>query len=315
MKTQDFKFASVDIGSNSFLLLLCHANPTGITKIENDIIEIVRLGQGLSTGKKFLLEALERAQKTLERFKAKIDSFQPDVVLAKATAAARIAENSSSLLKIGNDLSLPIEVIPGEQEAKITYQGVFWGRTTAESEYNLLIDIGGASTELIVGRGLAIEFSISLPFGAVLLTERFIKSDPVSADEVQKLDLEISDQIKKTVDAITKYPIKNVIAVAGTPTTLVEILVGKYDAAKIDGFALSIDQVRDLENKLKVRTTVQKIEELKVPKGRADILYAGAVLLRKIIEATKVDQVAVSTRGVRHGIVADYFLSDPKVIR
>lgn len=315
MKTDDFKFASIDIGSNSFLLLLCQANPAGITKFENDVVEIVRLGQGLSSSKKFLPEALERAQKTLERFKAMIDSYQPDVILAKATAAARIAENSSSLLKIGQDLSLPIEVIPGDQEAKITYQGVFWGRDSAKSEYNLLIDIGGASTEIIVGRGLAIEFSISLPFGAVLLTERFIKSDPVSDDEEQKLNSEIGDQIKKAVDSISKYPIKNVIAVAGTPTALVEILLGKFDAAKIEGFALSIDQVQDLESKLKARTTVQRIEELQVPKGRADILYAGTVLLRKIIEAIKIDKVVVSTRGVRHGIIADFFLNDSKLAR
>ena len=315
MKTDKFKIASVDIGSNSFLLLLCEANQTGIFRIENDVIEIVRLGQGLSDNKKFLPEALLRAQKTLERFKVLIDGFQPDIILAKATAAARVAENRLNLLKIGDDLSMPIEVIPGEQEAKMTYQGVFWGQSSAKADYNLLIDIGGGSTELIIGRGLDIEFSISLPFGAVFLTEKFIKNELVSAEEERNLISEINDKIEKALVKIAKFPIKNVIAVAGTPTTLVEIIIGKFDATKINGYALSLEQIRSLEKKLKESTIAQRIAELGVPKGRADILYAGTVILRKIVEATKTNQVTVSTRGVRHGIVADYFLSDPKTIK
>tara|TARA_B110001454_G_scaffold219198_1_gene251458 strand:- start:26336 stop:27262 length:927 start_codon:yes stop_codon:yes gene_type:complete len=303
------KIATIDIGSNSFLLLLCHANENGITSIEKDVVEIVRLGQGLATNKKFLPEALLRAETTLKKFKAMIDDFRPDVILPKATAAARIAENRQDLLNIGKKLGLDIETIPGEQEAKVTYQGVFWGQKTDESGYNLLIDIGGGSTELIVGKGSRIEYSISIPFGAVLLTEKLIKNHPVTLDDEKALLEVIESGIAPAIKAISKFPIKTVLAVAGTPTTLAQIILGGYDDKKINGYSLASEKLLDLENNLKIRSVEQRIQELGVPKGRADILYSGALLLRKIIEAVNLKSVTVSTRGVRHGIVADYFLS------
>ncbi|MBL7557745.1 MAG: Ppx/GppA family phosphatase [Bdellovibrionaceae bacterium] len=309
MKTKDLKIATIDIGSNSFLLLLCTANQSGISTIQKDVVEIVRLGQGLAKNKKFLPEALDRARNTLTTFKKMIDEFQPDIVLPKATAAARIAENRADLLSIGKNLGLEIETIPGEQEAKVTYQGVFWGQKTDETGYNLLIDIGGGSTELIVGKGANIEYSVSIPFGAVLLTERFIKSHPVVSDDEMNLEKEIDAGIAGALNSIAKFPVKTVLAVAGTPTTLVQIILGGYDDARINGYSLTLEKLLELEGKLKSRTVEQRITELGVPKGRADILYAGAVLLRKIITSVKLKEVKVSTRGVRHGIVADYFLS------
>lgn len=309
MKKKDLKIATIDIGSNSFLLLLCMANQEGISTITKDVVEIVRLGQGLATNKKFLPEALDRAKSTLTIFKKMIDEFQPDIILPKATAAARIAENREDLLTIGKNLGLQIETIPGEQEAKITYQGVFWGQKTDETGYNLLIDIGGGSTELIVGKGANIEYSVSIPFGAVLLTERFVKNHPINFDEAKNLEIEIETGIANSLNSIAKFPIKTVLAVAGTPTTLAQMILGGYDDAKINGYLLSLEKLSELEGQLKSRTVEQRIVELGVPMGRADILYAGAVLLRKIITAVRLKEVKVSTRGVRHGIVADYFLS------
>lgn len=309
MKNKDLKIATIDIGSNSFLLLLCHANADGISVIYSDVVEIVRLGQGLATNKKFLPEALQRAETTLAMFKKMIDEFQPDIVLPKATAAARIAENRNDLINIGKKLGLNIETIPGEQEAKVTYQGVFWGQKTDETGRNLLIDIGGGSTELIVGKGAHIEYSISIPFGAVLLTERFIKNHPVNEQDEKNLIVEIEKGIEIALRSIAKFPIKTVLAVAGTPTTLAQIILGGYDEKKINGYILTMESLLNLENQLKSRTVEQRILELGVPKGRADILYSGAVLLRKILEAVSLKAVTVSTRGVRHGIVADYFLS------
>lgn len=315
MKAADLKIATIDIGSNSFLLLLCYANPTGITKVEADEVKIVRLGQGLASTKRFHPDALARAESTLSRFKEMIERFQPDEILPKATAAARIAENSAELLAIGRKLGLNIETIPGTKEAQITYQGVFWGQNASESDCNVLIDIGGGSTELIVGRGSQIEFSTSIPFGAVLLTERFIKSHPIIEPEEHALMREIELGIAPALKEVSKFNVKKVLAVAGTPTTLAQVIIGGFDQSIIDGFSLKVSQMRQLENEMKSRTTQQRIQEMGIPAGRADILYAGTAVLRKLTQAMKVDGVTVSTRGVRHGIVADYFLSQPKVIK
>lgn len=315
MKTEDLKIATIDIGSNSFLLLLCKANPTGITRIEKDVVEIVRLGQGLAASKRFHPDALTRAEKTLKTFKELIDQFQPDEILPMATAAARIAENRDELLTIGKRLGLSINTIPGEKEAQVTYQGVFWGQNANDSDYNVLIDIGGGSTELIVGRGSKIEFSTSIPFGAVLLTEKWIKTYPVIDSEDAALKKEIDTGVANALQAISKFRIKNVIAVAGTPTTLAQIILGGYDDAKINGYQLSIEKLKSLELDMRKKTPEERIKEMGIPSGRADILYAGSVILRKLAEAMNVSTVQVSTRGVRHGIVADYFLSQEKTIK
>lgn len=303
------KIASIDIGSNSFLLLLCEANESGIARIHSDVVDIVRLGQGLAVSRRFHSEALERAKATLAQFKSLIDEFRPDVILAKATAAARMADNRIQLLEIGKNLGISIEIIPGEQEARITYQGVFWGQPLNPTEYNLLIDIGGGSTELIVGRGSDIEYSVSLPFGAVLLTEKFITSHPVRPEDEMRLMAEIDKEIAGALKSISQFSIQNVFAIAGTPTTLAQVILGGYEDAKINGYKLTQKTIMELENRLKTISVEQRITELGVPKGRADILYAGAVLLRKISEAVSKDHLQVSTRGVRHGIIADYFLT------
>lgn len=314
MKSPDLKLASIDIGSNSFLLLLCYANSHGISKIEKDVIEIVRLGQGLSSSSRFLPEALARAKETLSRFRSSIDGFQPDIILAKATAAARLSENRDELLKIGAALGLQIEIIPGEREAQVTYQGVFWGQTSEHADRNLLIDIGGGSTELIVGHGLEIEYSISIPFGAVLLTEKYIKKHPVRTEDEIQLIYHIENQMETVLKSISKFNVKNVFAVAGTPTTLAQLVLGGYDDKKINGFQLPVSVIKEWEQKLKVRTVEERVSDLQVPRGRADILYAGAVLLRVLLQKLRMETVTVSTRGVRHGIVADYFLNQKKGI-
>lgn len=305
----DLKIASLDIGSNSFLLLLCQANANGITKVYHDEIEIVRLGQGLVANKKFLPEALVRATETLKKFEKQIEKFKPDKIIAKATAAARTSENSGELIKIGRELNIPIEIIAGNKEAQITYQGVFWGQNQISNDYNLLIDIGGGSTELIVGRGLNIEFCVSLPFGAVTLTETFIKNHPVSVQDQTDLMTTIDLQITTAIKSISHFPVENIFAVAGTPTTLAQIVLGDYDDLKINGYELSAVTMDTLIVKLKNRSVAQRIDEMAVPKGRADIIYAGAVLLRQLMKAVNREKITVSTRGVRHGIVADYFLS------
>ncbi|MBL7544464.1 MAG: Ppx/GppA family phosphatase [Bdellovibrionaceae bacterium] len=312
MKPDDCKIASIDIGSNSFLLLLCRASSAGIVQIDHDVVDIVRLGQGLSGSNRFHPDALKRADKTLSEFKKLIDQYKPDVVLAKATAAARRAENRAELVNIGKKFGIDIQTIPGEYEAKITYQGVFWGQSEDTSDYNMLIDIGGGSTELIVGKGLSIEYSISIPFGAVLLTERFITTHPILPDDEANLVREIESEIALALKNISKFPIKNIYAVAGTPTTLAQILLGGYEDAKVNGFVLTLDHLKKLETELKIRTPEQRIREMGVPKGRADVLYAGTVLLRKLVDALAGRDIFVSTRGVRHGIVADYFLNQSK---
>ena len=303
------KIASLDLGSNSFLCLLCEADENGIFKIHKDMVEIVRLGQDINKTKRIQPEALVRAKNCLTKFKAEIDIFKPEKILAYGTSAARDAENNQEFFKIGKDLGIPIDIISGKKEALATYRGVFWGKpNNSIQSKNLLIDIGGGSTEIILGQGLNLIDSMSLNMGAVRMTEKWISKYPVSEAEAQALKTDIVLNLSNNLDKIKQNKPDLVYAVAGTPTTLAAAeMGGKFDPDKVEGFIFSIADLSLWEAKLASSSVEEIINLHKIPSGRADIIYSGIVILKTILETVGADKVVVSTRGVRFGIVADHF--------
>lgn len=302
------KVASLDIGSNSFLLLLTEANGHGFVKILSDQIDIVRLGQGIGHSGKFHPDALARAEKKLSEYSDKIKKFVPDVLIAKATAAARKATNSDELIKIGNKFDIPIQIISGEQEAETTYLGLIWGNGYKEKSFPILvIDVGGGSTELIVGNQKGIIKKLSWSQGAVSLFEKFQNLDVFNKISWGEIERYIKNEIEGILDSQFQN-ISNIVAVAGTPTTLAQIdFNGIFNEEKINGHVLtkrSIDEKIDQMIQLSIE---ERINQLKIPQGRADILPFGATVLKIILNLLNKDQLTVSTRGIRHGHVARYF--------
>lgn len=306
------KLASLDLGSNSFLCLLCEADGSGISKIHSDRVKIVRLGQDLHKTKRIQPEALDRAQSCLTEFKKEIDLFRPEKILAFATSAARDAENKEDLFKLGKQLNIPIEIISGDKEAQITYQGVFWGnKNLTLNAKNLLIDIGGGSTEIILGQNMKLLDSMSLNMGAVRMTEKWITSYPPNAAQVEDLRMDVVSEISKHLNKIKNEQPDLVYAVAGTPTTLAAAEnKGQFQADKIEGFILSQKKLEDWENKLKQATLIEIVDQYYIPRERADIILAGVIILNEILKFINKKSVQVSTRGVRFGIVADYFVTN-----
>lgn len=303
------KVASLDLGSNSFLCLLCEADPNGIQKVHKDMVEIVRLGQDINKTQVLHPEALQRAKKCLENFKIEIDKFKPEKILAYATSAARDAKNQEEFFKIGKDLGIPIQIISGNKEAEVTYKGVFWGKSTLDkSSKNLLIDIGGGSTEIILGQDQRLLDSMSINMGAVRMTEKWITKYPVSPKELNQLREDIVSKIANNLDNIRKMNPNNVYAVAGTPTTLAAAeFKGVFSVDKIEGFTLTTERLQKWEKDLSGATMDEIIKNLYIPKGRADIIISGVIILEALLNSLGKTKVQVSTQGVRFGIVADYF--------
>ena len=146
------KVAALDLGSNTFLCLIAEVQSAGIVKIYSDHSEVVRLGQELEKTKSFHPEALIRADVCLRRYSEIIKTEKIDRILAMATSAARDAKNSEELFKLAAKYAIPLEIVPGDREAQITYQGAVSGNFENAMD-TMVIDIGGGSTEIIYGKG------------------------------------------------------------------------------------------------------------------------------------------------------------------
>ena len=295
------KLASLDLGSNTFLCLVSEIENQKVTKIYSDEVEMVRLGQGLSASKKFHPDALIRAKNTLTNFRKTLDREKPEAILAMATSAARDAENKEELFKICKDLNIPLEIIPGEKEAEITYRGAVSGLKTAGSR--LVVDIGGGSTEFIFGEDQKILAGKSLDICCVRLTEKFISVQPTPQAEIDKLQNFIREQLQQIIKLAPQMP-KEILAVAGTPTTIAQVELGGFDAAKIDGYVLTEQGLETWLKKLTGLSVAEKIA-LGYPEGRADVIIVGVITLLETLKAFNLKELTVSTRGVRYGVALE----------
>ena len=295
------KVAALDLGSNTFLCLICDVKESKIETIYEDQVQIVKLGQGLSIANQFHPEALQRAKKALTDFSVLIKKHKPDKVLAMATSAARDAKNKDELFKICDDLNIPLEIISGNQEAEITYLGSVSGLNTENNaEKKLVIDIGGGSTEFIVGLGSKIITGHSQNIGCVRLTEKFIKSQPTSAEEINECTKYIYQIVQDSKNKLNQN-IDQILAVAGTPTALVVAQLGYYSAEKIDGFKLTKENLLNWLDKLTNSSLQEKIE-MGLPAGRAEVILIGVIILLVTLDVFNKKEIVVSTRGVRFGI-------------
>lgn len=303
------KIAALDLGSNTFLCLIAEVekNQQGqlqITKIYSDEVQVVRLGQELEKNRKFHPDALRRADECLKKFSQTIEQHQPEKVLAMATSASRDAENKDELFKLGLKHNIPIEIIPGDREASITYQGAISGLENTQQNF-LIVDIGGGSTEFIFGRGSEILAGESYNIGCVRMTEKFITSQPTSDSECFQVTEFIQDYLLKAKALMPKdFKLHHILAVAGTPTTLAAVEIGRFEASAIDGYVFTDEKLNQWLQKLKSASLEEKLK-MGIPAGRADVILIGVITLLQTLKTFGFQQMKVSTRGVRYGVALE----------
>ena len=299
------RVAALDLGTNTFLCLLAEGNAQGISKIHKDMVEVVRLGQAVDKNKVFHPYALSRARTCLEQFKKEIEIFQPDKILAVATSAARDVSNSEELFKIGEEYKIPIQIIEGEKEAQISYQGALVGFDLKDKNVSV-IDVGGGSTEIISGQNGNIQFAQSLNMGGVRLTEKLITKQPVSTIE----QIQVKAAIQKHLDDFQEkkeFELSEVlIAVAGTPTALAVLELGslgsdQFNNDQVDGFKFNLSQLEKWQNIFATTSVEEKKSKYNLG-GRADIIFAGTTILIEVMKKFQFSEVMISTKGVRYGV-------------
>jgi exopolyphosphatase/guanosine-5'-triphosphate,3'-diphosphate pyrophosphatase len=298
------RVAALDLGTNSFLCLIAEVEDGKVVRILSDQMQIVRLGQGVDESHRFHPEALQRARKCLSEFKIAIDQWQPEKILAMATSAARDVANADELFQIGRDLQIPIQIIPGNKEAEITFFGSLSG-TVPDKKIRAVIDVGGGSTEIICGTHQNVVESISLNIGGVRLTEKFLPRQPASEKEYEDLKEVIANELSAITPRLKQQNISELMAVAGTPTELARVILGQFDAQKIDGLRLSRVELERWLQQIKNISPAERVQKYGFAKGRADIILAGILILLTTLEQLDLDELSVSTRGVRFGIALE----------
>lgn len=298
------KVGALDLGTNTFLLLIAQDDGRGGLLVEKDLSEIVRLGQEVDKTGEFHPEALKRARACLEKYAYEMKTAGVEKILAAATSAARDARNGEELFKMGEDLGIPIELISGEEEARISFDGATMDVMDA-SKSILVVDVGGGSTEFIRGRGGKIQLAQSLDIGAVRLTERCVKEQPVPEEQREQLRQEIDAALAPVIEALKgKYWPNEIRAVAGTPTALAAIELGGFDEKRVDGFHISRDKLREWTETF-ASTTIEEKKERYGLGGRADVIYAGTMILLRVLEGIGSPGFRVSTKGLRYGIALE----------
>ncbi len=296
--------ASIDIGSNTALLLIADVdikNKSMHTVV--DKLSMPRISKGLAAGSKIPDENLLKLYTVLDEYSQIIKFHKCEFVYASATNAFRIAENSAEIVQeIKRVFNLNLEIIDGETEALYSYFGA-----TSLNKSNkecFVIDIGGGSTEIISGNGGKINFRKSLPLGVVSMSEKYFATQPPNAAEIEMAREEISSILSDKLPNNLNSALS--IAVAGTPTTLSAIKLGlkDFDADKIECSVLRRDDIDKLIIQISHMTKEELLTEFgNVIQGREDLLLAGTIILKQIIDQQNIKEINVSTRGLRHGII------------
>jgi exopolyphosphatase / guanosine-5'-triphosphate,3'-diphosphate pyrophosphatase len=287
------RVAAVDIGTNSTRLLVAE----GAKEIARESI-VTRLGEGVDRTGRLSDEAQQRVLGVLEDFKAKIGDATGAAVM---TSAVRDADNGDEFAaKVQAALGFPARILSGDEEAQLTFAGA-----TAQREDDgplLVIDVGGGSTELVIGRHKQVSFHVSTQIGVVRHSERHLHSDPPTTAELT----ELQDHVRAELEAVipTDHEVSHAIAVAGTPTqaAAIDLQLDHYDAARIEGHVLTVAALRGQLERLSSLALEERRKTRGLDPQRAPVIVAGIAILLEVVRCFGLDRVAASEHDILWGL-------------
>ena len=298
------RVAVFDIGSNSTRLLIAEVQPA-----DSDVTQLVRrsqvtrLGHGVDATGRLDPEAVERTWRVLTGYREEIDEHGCEANLAVLTSAVRDASNGAEFAaRVRDELGLDAKVLSGDEEAQLTFLGAMSGRPAA-IEPTVVIDIGGGSTEFVIGTGRSAGFHVSTPAGVVRMSERHIHTDPPRPEELQALREDTRGVFLSHLPADERAPVKRGIAVAGTATSAasIEQELDPYDPQRVHGYELLLASVELLLARLADMNEAQRREVVGLNPDRAPTIVAGMILLSEAMGATGLEQVEVSEHDILYG--------------
>lgn len=293
--------AAIDVGSNSLLLTVVGDDGT----ILHDEARVVGLGKGLGDRGVFKPDRMKAAEEVLAGFveTAKSHGIEPWQIRAAGTSGCRRAMNAETwIARVQRSLGVKIRIVSGDEEAQLSWLGAQRDLPLPHGT-RMVLDLGGGSTELVLGDDTIVRRHVSLEIGSVRLTEEFLGTGPADPEALVRL--------RKWVEATVgrfefEPPPEVVIGVAGTVTTLAAMVQGlaRYDSARVHGSTLTRADLHAIGDRLQPATQEERRALVPVAPDRADYLLAGAVILDQVLEVARLPSLLVSDRGLRFGLLA-----------
>ena len=307
------RLAAIDIGTNSTRLLISDISDSGSKILERNM-NITRIGRNIDSTGKISQASADDTLKILKKYADLIDKYNVSKYRAVGTSAVRKASNSPWFISYINERSgIIIDTITGDEEAYFSFIGASKDLSlSSEGQFEkiLVLDIGGGSTEFILGvpqpgTSPHIDMIKSLNIGSVVLTEKFINGTLPERDELERLEEYIRLNISEVVESITGRRDILIIGVAGTITTLaaIDLKLGKYDSERIHRYELSCEKIKSIY-KILCRTDLGERKKIAgLDPGRADIIISGTAILLEILRMLNKEKLIVSEQDILDGII------------
>jgi exopolyphosphatase/guanosine-5'-triphosphate,3'-diphosphate pyrophosphatase len=300
------RVAVVDLGTNTTRLLVAEVSDGVCTELDKQTT-ITRLGQGVDASGRLAEEAMDRVRAALANYREVMDREDVTETIAVATSAMRDASNGPAFRdELNERFGIDARTISGDEEARLTFLGATGARTPAAESpaTTMVIDIGGGSTEYVVGSpNAAPEFHISTQMGSVRHTERFLHSDPPEHEELEALAADVQRVVAEQVPARYREETTEGIAVAGTATTLAAIdqELDPYDPEKVHGFRVGLAAAERIQAMLAALPVEERREVTGLHPDRAPTIVAGVTILVESIRAFGLDEIEVSESDILQG--------------
>ena len=307
------RYATIDVGTNSVLLLVADRQPDGRFLAVQERAEITRLGRGVDKSHRLSPEGMEATLQVLSDFATEARALGAEAIAVTATSAARDAHNGPEFLAAAQTRAgVTVEIIAGALEAQLSFTSAYEDFGREASAPLVVVDIGGGSTEFIYGDAHGqMTFRHSYDVGSVRMTERYVREDPLNAEDRARVEA----HLRETFAALPPCPPgARLVGIAGTVTTLYTLqhAIEPYDAARVQGGTLTLAELEALADRLCHLPLAERQKLPGLQPKRADVIPAGALILLEGLRALGLTQCRVSDRGLRWGLLAHRFGASPK---
>jgi exopolyphosphatase/guanosine-5'-triphosphate,3'-diphosphate pyrophosphatase len=316
--------AIVDVGTNTTRLYLADVEDGRVTHELLRTSQVTRLGAGVDASGRLAPDALAREHTTLKSYAATIEEHQPARAVAVMTSAVRDASNGEQFAdEAAARYGLDVHVLSGDEEARLTYLGATDGDTQttdgnaqthaapadpATPTRVLVMDIGGGSTELVVGHGETIDFHVSKQAGVVRQADRHLRTDPPAEAELEAVAADVRAILERAVPEQFRTGVGRALAVAGTPTSLAAIAqeLDPYDPARVHGYEITADARDAIFARLKAMPLARRQQVKGLHPDRAQAILPGIIILREVMELFGLYTVEASEHDILRGAAIAY---------
>lgn len=301
------KIAVIDLGTNTFNLLIAEVNSINHYRILYSTKAAVQLGKGGITKKIITPDAIDRGVATIGSYLQRISTYNVDKVYAYATSAVRSAKNGNEFTdRIKNEFNLDINVISGEKEAELTYYGVKLGVNLKE-EISLIMDIGGGSTEFIICNKYQIFWKKSFEVGAARVLEAFQPSDPITPQEVKNIEAYFNQELEELFQAIDQYKATTLIGSSGSFDTFAEVIAHKfYEPSIVEGiteYSFNMADYYNIHEQLINTTREERLNTKGLLPMRVDMIVIASIFTNFILTKGGFSNMRLSAYSLKEGVL------------